>query len=1044
MRRSTPPFAAITALIVAVAGLSALGAAPASAADGSVTGTVFRDFNQNGEFDSGALPNSGIADDVGLAGVTVTAYDSSNASWTTVSDVAGNYSLNVVGAVDDALRIEFTDLPAGYQPGAVSSTTSDNGTSVQFVSLGDVGVDFSVNAPEDFSQSAAPLVTAIQWAGALTTEAGGSATTIASPALAGIGYDDNFTDAQPAGFPGQVTLATYGDVGSVSSVVYQASSDSVFAAAIYKRQSALGPLGLGGIYRVTDVLDGSGDVSDAGVVENWLNVTSLGIDVGTAQTNAARGLAAPNTPNHDTDPFTQSGKVGIGGMALSPDGNTLFFINLFDKLLYAIDVTDPSVPPATYESYDLGLGVGERPWAVSIHRDTVYVGFVDSGETGLGPQPGVSADVAALDAHVIAAPVATLSGWTEVLDADLGYTKGSVFFNTLAPQSQQWNTWTDTWTWVGGSVADPPPGGWHIYPQPILSGLFFDAEGYLTLGFTDRTSVQGGNRNYGADPVNLAFYETASGGDILLASPDGDGTFSLENNGAAGGRFTTDGGFNEGPGTREFYNDRQDIGAGPLHWEVSLGALAGIPGTGEVISTVYDPLEAERAGGVMWFQLDTGIASAGYEHTPSGLGDGTVGNFQKGGGLGGISLLADLAPVEVGNRVWFDADQDGIQDADEPPLAGVTVDLIQGGNVIGSTVTDSNGEYYFSSDVDSDFFVDGFTPNGGDYTIDFVPPAVGNAFTNDATFGTVPWSTIDFTAQETQPSAIGSNANPATGEYTFTVGGPGENDHTIDAGFIADAAFTVEKVIDDEGGAPENNQVFEINVVAVDFRGDPIDLGPSATLELEAGETSAVIEVPVGAVVEVSEADSDDYRDVVITPSGPTLVSGTVADPLEFTVTNTLFEDGRFSVDKTVSGAGAGTISDQRQFTVRYDYPGLGLPEELVVTPGGGVFTSPDIPYGTVVTLSELTPMGPAPFGGWRTPVWSGTGVTDHGDGTASLTIGDGTTLAVTLDNPAGAPLASTGFDSTGTPLFLIGSVLLLGLGLLLLRRRDSRASHRA
>ena len=249
------------------------------------------------------------------------------------------------------------------------------------------------------------------------------------------------------------------------------------------------------------------------------------------------------------------------------------------------------------------------------------------------------------------------------------------------------------------------------------------------------------------------------------------------------------------------------------------------------------------------------------------------------------------------------------------PLAGVTVNLIQGGGVIGTAVTDANGEYYFSSDPDSDFFVDGFTPGGGEYTIDFVPPAVGNAFTDDATFGTVPWSELDFTTEETEPSAIGSNANPADGEYIFTVGGPGENDHTIDAGFIADAAFTVEKLIDDEGGVPEDNQVFEIEVAAVDFRGDPIDLGPSATLELEAGETSAVIEVPVGTVVEVSEANSADYRDVVITPAGPTLVAGTVVDPLEFTVTNTLFEDGRFSVDKTVSGSGAGTISDQRQFT---------------------------------------------------------------------------------------------------------------------------------
>jgi MYXO-CTERM domain-containing protein len=996
-RARTRPLAAATALILAVTGLTALGAAaPAFAADGAVSGTVFRDFNQNGEFDTGAAPNSGVADDLGLADVTVTAYDSANNSWSTVSDAAGEYTLNVVGAVDDSLRIEFTDLPVGYQPGAVSSSSADNGTSVQFVSLGAADVDFSVNAPEDYSQPGAPMITAIQSAGALDSS------TSTMPALAGIGYTNNFTSAQPAGFPGREILATYGEVGAISSNVYQASTDSLFAAATYKRQSALGPLGLGGIYRVTDVTDGSGNVSDAGAVEQWLDLTTIGINLGDVETNAERLLAAPNAPVHDTDAFAQAGKVGIGGMALSPDGNTLYFINLFDKMLYSIDVSDPDNPPTTFESYDLGLGTGERPWAVRIHRGEVYVGFVDSGETDGGPQPGIAAAVAGLESHVIKAPLATLTGWTEVLTGTLGYAKGDVYLNNLAPQSQRWNTWTDTWSWAGGRVAQTNAGGgWHIYPQPLLTDMFFDAEGYLTLGFADRTSIQGGNRNFGSEPADTRpNYETGASGDILIASPDGDGTFTLESVGSVGTRSTTTGLVNEGPDGREFYDDSLNLGTGGNHHEVTLGGLAGIPGTGQVVSTTYDPLSGIRLAGLMWFNVEDGSPSAGYELTPDGGASGAVGNFQKGGGLGGISLLAELAPVEVGNRVWFDADRDGIQDADEPPVEGVTVRLIQNGTVIGTVLTNEFGEYYFSSDPDSEFFVDGLEPNGGEYTIEFETPVGGNLFNDDPRFGTVPWTAVDFTVQEEAPSAIGSNPDPTTGQYTFTVGGPGENDHTIDAGLIADAAFTVQKLISDAGGPAADGQVFEINITAVDFRGDPIDLGPGATLELEAGETSAVIQVPVGAMVEISEANSANYRDVVITPAGPTLVTGTVAEPLAFTVTNELFEAGRFSVDKSVTGSEAGSVSDTQEFTVSYTWPGLAEPLELVVTPGAGAVLSADIPFGTVVTLSELTPVGAPPSVGWLTPIWSGEGITDNGDGTASLTIGDDTTIAAALENP--------------------------------------------
>ncbi len=67
----------------------------------------------------------------------------------------------------------------------------------------------------------------------------------------------------------------------------------------------------------------------------------------------------------------------------------------------------------------------------------------------------------------------------------------------------------------------------------------------------------------------------------------------------------------------------------------------------------------------------------------------------------GSDLTADFgyrAPVEVsvGGTVWENNDPaDDQVDAGEPLLAGVTVDLVQGGVVIRTTTTDANGEYLF-------------------------------------------------------------------------------------------------------------------------------------------------------------------------------------------------------------------------------------------------------------------------------------------------------------------------------------------------------------
>ncbi|MCW5951210.1 MAG: carboxypeptidase regulatory-like domain-containing protein [Propionibacteriaceae bacterium] len=51
----------------------------------------------------------------------------------------------------------------------------------------------------------------------------------------------------------------------------------------------------------------------------------------------------------------------------------------------------------------------------------------------------------------------------------------------------------------------------------------------------------------------------------------------------------------------------------------------------------------------------------------------------------------------IGDLVWIDANDNGVQDEGEEPLAGVTVDLLVDGAVVATTTTDENGRYVFDN-----------------------------------------------------------------------------------------------------------------------------------------------------------------------------------------------------------------------------------------------------------------------------------------------------------------------------------------------------------
>ncbi|HMQ49652.1 MAG TPA: SdrD B-like domain-containing protein, partial [Saprospiraceae bacterium] len=73
---------------------------------------------------------------------------------------------------------------------------------------------------------------------------------------------------------------------------------------------------------------------------------------------------------------------------------------------------------------------------------------------------------------------------------------------------------------------------------------------------------------------------------------------------------------------------------------------------------------------------------------------------------------------KIGDFVWDDTDGDGVQDAGEPGIGGVTVNLLDGnGNFLETTTTLPNGYYEFADLIPGDYIVEFETPTGYEPTL---------------------------------------------------------------------------------------------------------------------------------------------------------------------------------------------------------------------------------------------------------------------------------------------------------------------------------------
>ena len=151
--------------------------------------------------------------------------------------------------------------------------------------------------------------------------------------------------------------------------------------------------------------------------------------------------------------------------------------------------------------------------------------------------------------------------------------------------------------------------------------------------------------------------------------------------------------------------------------------------------------------------------------------------------------FAFVKPASVGNFVWFDANKNGLQDADEAGVPGVTVTLTDGagnpvidldGNPVKPVTTDANGKYEFTNLMPN---VDRIVANAGEenYKVVFTVPAGYSATTSNA----------------------GDPEKDSNGADSSVTLAQGQNDETVDFGLVADGTIgdTLFWDVDNNGGS---------------------------------------------------------------------------------------------------------------------------------------------------------------------------------------------------------------------------------------------------
>ncbi len=730
-------------------------------------GFVYHDEDMDGIMD-GSEP--------GIGGVIVSVYDSmSNLVATTNSAANGYYSFATLSACQ-YYTLRFSNFPSGYQESVLGT---DNQGSVQHILPG-ANTKFALYDPEEYCEEDPFLLVPCFVEGSLTGPYVNDAAIVKFRSSAD-GHDFIGMN-KTANYKAQM-IATYNTVGTTNGLAYQKTHRKYYAAAYHKRYATFGPAGPDAIYQLSP---------DGGVL-GVLELDALTSTPDVAGADAHDFTVSGNGEIYDLgfgfQSFDAVGKRALGDIEMSGDQNTLYVVNLFNRRIYAIDVTTglpASSSLITSWATPDPTGAGRhRPFGLAWHNGELWLGTVDEN--------GSNAYIHSLNVQT--------GVFTLALTVNLNYSRQAFFGNAnntfSAPSA--WRSWVTNPNFnpffINGEIG---------YPQPMLSDIEFADNGDMILGFRDRFGDQAGADKFFNFNSNSRTYAISSG-DILKACFS-NGNYTLET-GLTGSCATTGGLNNSGPNGYEFYfwdifaleqnTWNPNTNSGGFHWETAQGGLIQLRDAPYIVTTAMDPYD-DFSGGVLKLNNSTGARQGipsqpvnvsnmpgGYTIFEGGdFGPGLPGNnglASKANGLGDLEA-ACMLPIVIGNYVWYDIDKDGIQDANEPPLANVKVQLFNSADsLIGESTTNSAGYYFFGGPANTNLFTGSEVLALSTYKLSIsytetlaTPFSLASATTANALSNSVDLIDSDAT----------SSSNGLAAQIVFTTGVYGTTNHSYDFGFV--------------------------------------------------------------------------------------------------------------------------------------------------------------------------------------------------------------------------------------------------------------------
>jgi hypothetical protein len=767
------PLAAVVAALVAASSAVVPPTANAGPGDGSLTVKVVRDVNGNGTYEA--------ALEVGVQSASVLVTDPAGKTAAGTTDAGGTVTVGLGAVSGGKYRVQVSP-PAGSPlvPAPAGAGLESNTMFVDVSAGKNVTVTTGLWNPADYCQDNPALATACQRA--TRDRNGNNMVNGSARSLVTLPFTARGTTTAPS------QVANQGSTGTVFGLAYRKQDKRLFSAAFAKRLTNYGPGGSGGIY-VTPAAGGA----------TTLFTTVPGAGAATHNHQA----------NFDGAFYPVPGTQSLGDIDVSEDGSELYVVNMGDKKLYVYDATQPTAaaPKASYAIPSTCPAAGDwRPGALGVRDGVVFVGGVCSGAS-TKKIADVKAVVMTFSGGAFGAPVLT-----KVLD----FQRGRVF--NSRPASNVWYPWTDSWNDTAANDLRH-----NSYPMPLLMDIAVENNGDLALGFRDRFGDMGGFWIPAPDGTG-GEWETMSGGDLNRACKTAAGYAWEGTGGCKNNHVNPNGGKEQAADVVEYYPGEYfafaDSNYAP-HLETAQGAVALVPGAQQMPAIVMDPTGV-RTGGVGWFDRSTGaMANTSYSNAYKIIDEASEG-WGKANGLGDLEALCDLAPVQLGNRVWFDTDADGVQDGDEPAIAGVKVTATPcaGGAALPVKTTNAKGEYYFGA-------ADGLKADTC-YNLTFDHSGVNAA----ALPGAPAQADLRWTTKEAGPDrVIDSNVDTA-GKTQVTTGKAGTADHTVDAGINAKVTNKLGDLVwvdTNRNGLQDGDEPGVPGVTVVLKKGDGTQLGTKPT-----------------------------------------------------------------------------------------------------------------------------------------------------------------------------------------------------------------------